>query len=300
MELQPWFEHENFRERECYGSLTSVQREWLEKYRRDGYMILEEPGIEPATLDAAIVELRGTYTQPATGYSAPGRIQDGWQTSRAVRQIATSTTVLEVLRVLYQKEPIPFQTLNFEYGTEQRAHSDTIHFNTLPFGFMCGVWLALEDIDLTNGPLFYYPGSQRLPVLHMSDLGLDAGAEHYRHYEDKVEHILAHSGIQPQKALLKRGQALIWSANLFHGGSKRLDPARTRRSQVSHYYFPGCVYYTPLLSEPEKQRWALRQVKDIRTLMPVPAYSGIEPTRAPRRRKRKFLARLFGRSEGEA
>jgi len=28
---------------------------------------------------------------------------------------------------------------------------------------MCGVWLALEDIDADNGPLIYYPGSHRGP-----------------------------------------------------------------------------------------------------------------------------------------
>ena len=33
----------------------------------------------------------------------------------------------------------------------------------MPEGFMCGVWVALEDMDMENGPLVYYPGSHKLP-----------------------------------------------------------------------------------------------------------------------------------------
>ena len=33
----------------------------------------------------------------------------------------------------------------------------------MPEGFMCGVWVALEDMDMDNGPLVYYPGSHQLP-----------------------------------------------------------------------------------------------------------------------------------------
>ena len=47
---------------------------------------------------------------------------------------------------LYGREPFPFQTLNFPYGSRQHYHSDAVHFNSLPKGFMCGVWVALEDI----------------------------------------------------------------------------------------------------------------------------------------------------------
>jgi hypothetical protein len=136
----------------------------------------------------------------------------------------------------------------------------------------------------------------------MSDLGLQPGAESYALYEDRIERIVAESGIQPEKALLKRGQALVWSSNILHGGSKILDRTRTRLSQVTHYYFPGCIYYTPLLSDPENQRWMLRQVKDIRTLEPTSDYRGIErPHSAKKRRRRKFSIRIpFVRSNEPA
>jgi ectoine hydroxylase-related dioxygenase (phytanoyl-CoA dioxygenase family) len=55
--------------------------------------------------------------------------------------------VLGLLGVLYGREPRPFQTLNFKVGTQQRPHSDQVDFNTEPPGLMCGVWVAMEDID---------------------------------------------------------------------------------------------------------------------------------------------------------
>ena len=292
MELQPWFEFDDYRTRECYRAMSPPEQQWVDRYRTEGYLTLDDAGVDAGTLDAVVAGLSGRYTHSATGYSSPGRKQDAWRTTPAVSRIATSPTVLEVLRTVYQKPPVPFQTLNFERGTEQRAHSDTIHFNSLPFGFMCGVWVALEDIDASNGPLLYYPGSQRLPVFHMDELGLRSEKSEYQKYEDRIAQILVDRGFQPQRALLKRGQALIWSANIFHGGSKVLNSARTRLSQVTHYYFPGCIYYTPLLSSPEEQRWVLRQVRDIRTGELVPEYEGVQHRRKRDRRPRGWLARI--------
>jgi hypothetical protein len=277
LELQPWFEADEYRRLAQYERLDEKDRTLVDSYRENGFAVLEQSGLDAATLDGAILSLKDKYTQSATGYGGGGRRQDAWKFSEYVRLIATSETILGTLRKLYGREPIPFQTLNFERPTEQRAHSDTVHFNTLPHGFMCGVWVALEDVDAENGPLFYHPGSQRLPVYHMHDLGLQAGYASYRQYEDKIESILDASPYRPTQAHLKKGQAFIWSHNIFHGGSKLLDRSRTRLSQVTHFYFPGCIYYTPMLSEPLQNQWTLRTVADIRTRKRVPAYDGVNP-----------------------
>jgi hypothetical protein len=279
LELQPWFEAADYQQLPRYTLLSGPDRWLVDSYRTNGFVILENTGIDARTIDSAVSELKDRYNQSATGYSAGGRRQDAWKFNQHVRAIATHEAILETLRKLYGREPIPFQTLNFEKPTEQRAHSDTVHFNSMPHGFMCGVWVALEDVDAENGPLFYYPGSQGLPVYHMHDLGLAPGYASYRHYEDKIESILAASPYRPQQAHLWKGQALIWCHNIFHGGSKVIDRSRTRLSQVTHFYFPGCIYYTPMLSDPPKQQWMLRKVVDIRTRRSVPAYEGIDPLR---------------------
>ena len=92
-----------------------------------------------------------------------------------MRALATAPKVLALLDELYGREPLPFQTLNFRRGTQQAPHSDALHFSTIPAGFMCGVWVALEDMDMDNGPLVYYPGSHLLPEVH--DAGARAGGQ---------------------------------------------------------------------------------------------------------------------------
>ena len=120
---------------------------------------------------------------------------------------------------------------------------------------MCGVWVALEDIDLDNGALVYYPGSHKLPVVTMEDVAPGPGPEHYPLYEAHIEAIVRERKLEPAYAVLKKGQALLWASNLLHGGSSHRDKTRTRHSQVTHYFFEGCRYYTPLLQRGWKTMW---------------------------------------------
>ena len=76
---------------------------------------------------------------------------------------------------------------------------------------------------------------------------------------------------------MKKGRAFIWSANLFHGGSPIRDKSRSRHSQVTHYYFRNCMYYTPLTSAPHLGKYYMRKVRHIATGEVVPQfYNGIE------------------------
>jgi pimeloyl-ACP methyl ester carboxylesterase len=97
------------------------------------------------------------------------RLQDGWQHCKAVRELALHAVVLELLRYLYGRDPFCFQTLTFPVGSQQHFHSDAVHFHSYPYGFMCGVWMALETIEADAGPLVFttgsdLPSSLQLPV----------------------------------------------------------------------------------------------------------------------------------------
>ena len=94
-----------------------------------------------------------------------------------------------------------------------------------------------------------------MPVSTMQDLGLEATREEYKHYEEKVAELIEREGLEPRYGTIKKGQALVWASNLLHGGSTQRDRERSRHSQVTHYFFEGCKYYTPMLSEPGKIRW---------------------------------------------
>ena len=183
------------------------------------------------------------------------RIMDAWKINERVKRLALAPDVLALLEQLYGCRPLPFQTLNFVRGTEQATHSDAIHFSSLPSRYMCGVWVALEDIDMDNGPLVYYPGSHRLPEVTMQDLGLHSDKDDYPEYERHVAAVIEREGLEARYGVLGKGQAILWASNLLHGGAPQADRSRSRHSQVTHVFFEGCRYYTPMLSDSERTHW---------------------------------------------
>ncbi|MGH9096814.1 MAG: phytanoyl-CoA dioxygenase family protein, partial [Acidimicrobiales bacterium] len=177
--------------------------------------------------------------------------------------------IQDLLGLLYGRRPIPFQTLDFKWGTQQPGHSDSLHFSCLPARFMCGVWVALEDSHPANGPLFYYPGSHKLPEATVYDLGRTVGDPGYHEYEAFQRELMEELGIQPVDFHARKGCALIWSSNIVHGGRPVTAEGATRWSQVTHYYFEGCIYYTPYLSEVPTGELFLKDIVDLNTLEPV-------------------------------
>lgn len=188
----------------------------------------------------------------AQGGASDLRLQDGWQCSAAVRELALLPELQQLLRCCWGREPFAFQTLNFPVGTQQHIHSDAVHFHTEPAGFMCGIWVALEPIHPDAGPLEYLPGSHRLPYLQCRDVGVRQKTDvtpDQRIFHDHWTEAEHRYGLERRRFTPQLGQAFIWSANLIHGGAAVKDPARSRWSQVTHYFFKGCTYYTPLLSD---------------------------------------------------
>jgi hypothetical protein len=106
--------------------------------------------------------------------------------------------------------------------------------------------------------------------------------------------------LKPLQFHAKKGQALIWAANLLHGGSAQKDLKRTRYSQVTHYYFKGCSYYTPLGSVPFLGKIFHREIIDIRTGEVVPNMVNgvpVQPQTAAGNGAPNLLTKLFARKE---
>ena len=228
----------------------------IDKFYEDGFLLLDFT-IDLSLIDQALRDMQTLHKKKPkkNSYQKGQRIQDGWKYSEAVHELATEKNVLHCLDKIYGRRALPFQTLNFPVGTEQKLHSDTVHFNSMPSGFMAGAWIALGDVDRENGALVYYPGSHKLQEYNMQDLGYEAGRENYPDYEHFMENWAKTAGNEPYYGVMKKGQVLLWHANLLHGGSKHIDNSRTRHSQVTHYFFEGCKYYTHMYSTPDKIDW---------------------------------------------
>lgn len=178
------------------------------------------------------------------------RIQDAFKFSESVKSIACDPRMLTLLKKLYGREAFAFQTLNFEQGSQQAAHSDAVHFHSSPERFMCGVWVALEDVSIDSGPLCYYPHSHKLPVYDCRQVGFTPDKDtNQTVYEPLWNKLIEANGLRKKVFIAKAGDALIWTANLLHGGEPILREGATRWSQVTHYYFADCDYYTPMHSD---------------------------------------------------
>ena len=103
-------------------------------------------------------------------------VQDAWRVDDDVKSLACNADILALLKKLYGRAPFPFQTLNFRHGSEQHMHTDAVHFSSNPERFMCGVWVALEEVHAGNGPLFYYEGSHRWPIYTNEHIGITASS----------------------------------------------------------------------------------------------------------------------------
>jgi len=166
----PWVESPFFKEILKNKKLNEEQTKLVTEYNENGFVVIRN-----FIASSVIDEIRQDMDNK--GYNTDFnmnnqrdhiRVQDLWMYSDSIKNVACNQKILEVLNLLYDKEPIPFQTLNFRVGSQQRAHSDTIHFSSIPAKFMCGVWVALEDITDENGAVFYYPKSQNLPEYNFS------------------------------------------------------------------------------------------------------------------------------------
>jgi hypothetical protein len=233
---------------------------------------LREYGIGVIDLAPAGLALCDQAVAQTDGYFEGGRtnrVQDAWRRQPAVRALATYPKLLTMLSTVYGRRAFPFQTLNFQTGSQQAVHADNIHFHSEPPGFMCGVWIALEDIHEDAGPLSYYPASHKLPVLTMRGAGVNRAEpvpeDYITHYLGALATRLHANNLAPRQALLKKGQALVWAANLAHGGEAIQQAGATRRSLVVHYYFDDCLYYTPMTSDVESRRYKARLAPNAKT-----------------------------------
>jgi hypothetical protein len=272
-----------------------------------GYAVLDFPDTDiDARIDRIKAELGPRYgiafaCSESDKTTGERRIQDAWKFDADVKAIAANQAILDLLSKLWGRRAFPFQTLNFPVGTQQDAHSDSVHFSSLPERFMCGVWLAMEDIGPDAGPLFYYPGSHRWPIMTNAMIGrrgyggqLASAQEPYAQAWGAL--VEAH-GASMDTFQARKGQALIWCANLLHGGSPQTNPRLTRWSQVTHYYFEDCIYYTPAFSDEALGKLQLRKLVSVENGTPQPnTYLG-EPVRTAPAGRTRFpgsLMRWFG------
>lgn len=246
---------------------------------KNGFAVIDLLEDEVAKYSDSIIEnLYDSYDWAAwnKGLIDSLRIQDAWVSDRNVKAIATNKKIIDLLTELYGRKAFPFQTLNFPVGTQQALHCDYAHFSSVPERFMCGVWVALEDVTDNNGALFYVPGSHKFKTVCNEDIGWSSDSIKNGHssYSAMIElwsELSKVSNIPSKKFIGKKGQAIIWLSNLIHGGSKMLTKEFTRNSQVTHYFFEDCAYTAGCSNDAYNGQIRYLEIKNINTGEIVPS-----------------------------
>lgn len=261
----PWLDAEDaaarIEEKLARGAITGEQARQCRAWARDGFLVLER-FFDPDALDGiweayegAVGEGRVTLQPdpPAPGDPLPSRSLDAHLTVPQVNALLHDEGLKAWMRLLFGREPVPFQTLASHKGSEQREHSDAIHMTTYPVGYLTATWIAFEDILPDCGPIVYYPGSHRLPYLSSGALGIPPEdfrrrgyAAYFEKYEPAIQRLIAEKGLEQSVFLPKKGDVLVWHGNLIHAGSPRKDLSLSRKAVVLHYFAHGAVCYHDL------------------------------------------------------
>lgn len=274
------------------GWITRQQAEQLEKFVADGYLIL--PGAVPSeVVDRVVADLEAAwdgrfadafphvYTESWENGSilvkppAPelrgrqARLYNIHSVSEAARDAFFSPAIRSFLHLLFERPALAFQTLSFLRGSEQLMHQDPTYVVVRSPLEMAASWIALEDMEPGCGELEFFEGSHRIEehVWTGGQRHMPAGDPGHQRYIESLYEKCQRLGLRRSKFHAKKGDALIWAADLVHGGSPIEGEGKTRRSLVTHYcpaeldsgcypssgkrpHGQGC-YYVPAARAPE-------------------------------------------------
>jgi uncharacterized protein YndB with AHSA1/START domain len=241
--------------RAAVGGWSNEERSQFEHWIANGYVLL--PGaVDPALCDRLredvehrwqvgdqripieVFDGEASFRRMEPQYrSLPHKILEYHAVSPLAREIQFAPAIRRFLERLFDRPAVPFQSLLFRYGTEQPMHQDTAYVHVRSPLEFAGCWVALEDIDEGTGELQYYVGSHRIPPYLWFDRSraMPRGYGDDREFLDWVDARSRERGCPKQTFRPQKGDALVWHAELVHGGSIRRDRERTRWSLVTHY-----------------------------------------------------------------
>lgn len=258
-----WVDQEGFaaelERRRQAGRITEEEVGLLQGWHRDGYAYF--PGAaSPEEIDALLADYERYWQErpPGLRILAEGlgvksiaevpsrqemghhhyRLLDVQDHSEAARQLILLPRITSFLRQVFDETPVAMQSLLFEYGSEQGTHQDFPYVQSRILSRLVGCWIALEDVRADNGPLFYYPGSHRLPKFDWGGGHLEFDGKDEKQVDEFgrfLEAEAAKAGLEKLTFHARKGDVFLWHAALVHGGSPTLDPNATRLSLVAHF-----------------------------------------------------------------
>jgi phytanoyl-CoA hydroxylase len=153
-------------------------------------------------------------------------------------QLMFPSPVLRLLAAAYERPPVCFQSMSFRHGSQQPLHRDTAYLplSRDPLALLAS-WTALQDVEPGSGELVYYEGSHRMPEFLFGGHSRALAAEPSRHAEflTYLQTECERRGLVRRTFTPKKGDVLLWTADLVHGGASVTRSGALRRSLVCHF-----------------------------------------------------------------
>jgi len=162
---------------------------WAESRSKPSRIVVdiftETPNQRRVKLNDAPIEAKGR----------PHKINDLFLEYPQVRDFVLSKRLGKILTDLLGHVPVICNTLNFEYGSQQDYHTDSLYMTPLKDLNLIATWTALEDCRPEAGPLMYYPGSHKIPPFLFSHGRMAAVHEEMGAYRDYMEREVHERGL---------------------------------------------------------------------------------------------------------
>jgi phytanoyl-CoA hydroxylase len=237
------------------ADIDTTERDLLLKWISHGYVVIPNV-LQPSDCDRVVQEIGRAIDERSRqmAYWKEGvkhihasdrerlmefecKVLDVHATMASVRNAVFAPKLARFLELIFRTKATAFQTLYLERGSEQGVHQDTAFVYVDPPLDFAASWIALEDIKEGSGELEYYPRSHRLPHtlfgVQQTKAFVPVDPIALR-YTDYLHEKCRDAGLVLERFLPKKGDALVWAADLVHGGAPRTS-ATTRRSLVTHY-----------------------------------------------------------------
>jgi phytanoyl-CoA hydroxylase len=255
------------------GQVTSDQAALLSFWITNGYVVLEG-AIPPALVDSVAKDLDSAYAggMPDVRFEChkvgpdlvswepeiiehAAKVIDMHHFSPAARELMFAEPISDFLGLIFESKAFASQSLGFMRGSGQEGHQDSAYVPfTIPRQF-AATWVALEDVTIGAGELFYYPGSHRSAdflyggrfksIVEAERCGYTVDRAEVERHVVKLRQRAKQTGLDKKVLEAKKGDVLVWHADLVHGGNP-VSSNTTRKSFVTHY----CPKRTsPLFSE---------------------------------------------------
>ena len=244
--------HEILADRQDRGLVTAAEAEGIAQYIEHGYVVF------PKAVDAQLVDeyldfFQECWDHPPDSvfahsggqvlplspqlYDKVAKVSSLHHFFPRAGELIFPPAVLRFLTQIYEREPAVFQTMSMRWGSEEPLHIDTGPLALTEPMSMAASWVALEDVQENSGEFQFVPGSHRLPELlhHGTTKAHHGDMLEYGKILNRTSEMCEERGLKTERFMARKGDVLIWHADLMHGGAVIEDRDRTRLSLVAHY-----------------------------------------------------------------